>query len=157
MLADCGPIKRIDLIKTMDRETRVKQSRGFGFVSFALEADAAKAVETIHGKRYNEAGGGGSVGNRPRQPSGLASRLYRGRPYVSEIAVSPTCALMVSIYVCKGCSVLYRLKWELFSSTRYHSPQMYELFCLRFSRVAPVFFFSTSAVRFHRGFFCFFS
>lgn len=52
MLADCGPIKRIDLIKTMDKETRVKLSRGFGFVTFALEEDAVKAVQTIHGKRY---------------------------------------------------------------------------------------------------------
>lgn len=52
MLADCGPIKRIDLIKTMDKETKVKQSRGFGFVTFALEEDAAKAVQTINGKRY---------------------------------------------------------------------------------------------------------
>lgn len=52
MLADCGPIKRIDLIKTMDQETRIKQSRGFGFVTFALEADASKAVETVNGKRY---------------------------------------------------------------------------------------------------------
>lgn len=51
MLGDCGPIKRIDLIKTMDRETGAKLSRGFGFVTFALEADAAKACETIHGKR----------------------------------------------------------------------------------------------------------
>lgn len=52
MLADCGPIKRIDLIKTMDKETGSKQSRGFGFVTFALEADASKAVETVNGKRY---------------------------------------------------------------------------------------------------------
>lgn len=52
ILADCGPIKRIDLIKTMDQETGVKQSRGFGFVTFALEADASKAVETVNKKRY---------------------------------------------------------------------------------------------------------
>ena len=52
MLADCGPIKRIDLIKTTDPETGAKNSRGFGFVTFALEADATKAVQTIHGKRW---------------------------------------------------------------------------------------------------------
>lgn len=51
MLSDCGPIKRIDLIKTTDSETGAKHSRGFGFVTFALEADASKAVNTIHGKR----------------------------------------------------------------------------------------------------------
>lgn len=52
MLADCGPIKRIDLIKTTDAETGTKHSRGFGFVTFALESDAGKAVKTIHRKRY---------------------------------------------------------------------------------------------------------
>lgn len=51
MLADCGPIKRIDLIKTTDSETGAKHSRGFGFVTFALEADAGKAVTTVHRKR----------------------------------------------------------------------------------------------------------
>lgn len=51
MLADCGPIKRIDLIKTTDAETGAKHSRGFGFVTFALESDASKAVNTIHRKR----------------------------------------------------------------------------------------------------------
>lgn len=51
MLADCGPIKRIDLIKTTDAETGAKHSRGFGFVTFALESDAGKAVDTIHRKR----------------------------------------------------------------------------------------------------------
>lgn len=52
MLADCGPIKRIDLIKTTDPETGAKHSRGFGFVTFALEADAAKAVNTVDKKRW---------------------------------------------------------------------------------------------------------
>ena len=51
MLADCGPIKRIDLIKTTDADTGAKHSRGFGFVTFALESDATKAVNTIHRKR----------------------------------------------------------------------------------------------------------
>ncbi|CAM9452983.1 unnamed protein product [Ectocarpus sp. 13 AM-2016] len=51
MLADCGPIKRIDLIKTTDAETGAKRSRGFGFVTFALESDATKAVSIIHRKR----------------------------------------------------------------------------------------------------------
>ncbi len=51
MLADCGPIKRIDLIKTTDAETGAKHSRGFGFVTFALESDATKAVNSIHRKR----------------------------------------------------------------------------------------------------------
>eukprot|EP00903_Cladosiphon_okamuranus_P005563 g5539.t1 len=51
MLADCGPIKRIDLIKTTDAETGAKHSRGFGFVTFAVEADASKAVNIIHRKR----------------------------------------------------------------------------------------------------------
>lgn len=51
MLADCGPIKRIDLIKTTDAETGAKNSRGFGFVTFALESDASKAVTSIHRKR----------------------------------------------------------------------------------------------------------
>lgn len=51
MLADCGPIKRIDLIKTTDSDTGAKHSRGFGFVTFALEADAGKAVSTVHRKR----------------------------------------------------------------------------------------------------------
>lgn len=52
MLGDCGPIKRIDLIKTTNADTGAKLSRGFGFVTFALEADAAKAVNTVHGKRW---------------------------------------------------------------------------------------------------------
>ena len=51
MLADCGPIKRIDLIKTTDSETGAKHSRGFGFVTFALEAEPGKAVTTVHRKR----------------------------------------------------------------------------------------------------------
>ncbi|CAM9353199.1 unnamed protein product, partial [Hapterophycus canaliculatus] len=51
MLAECGPIKRIDLIKTTDADTGAKHSRGFGFVTFALESDASKAVSTIHRKR----------------------------------------------------------------------------------------------------------
>lgn len=59
MLADCGPIKRIDLIKTTDAETGAKRSRGFGFVTFALESDATKAVSIIHRKRsVNEWGTG---------------------------------------------------------------------------------------------------
>lgn len=52
MLADCGPIKRIDLIKSTDSETGAKHSRGFGFVTFALESDATKAVNIIHRKRW---------------------------------------------------------------------------------------------------------
>lgn len=52
MLADCGPIKRVDLIKTIDKATGEKLSRGFGFVTFALEADAARAVESVNGKRW---------------------------------------------------------------------------------------------------------
>lgn len=51
MLAECGPIKRIDLIKSTDSETGAKHSRGFGFVTFALESDASKAVNIIHRKR----------------------------------------------------------------------------------------------------------
>lgn len=51
MLADCGPIKRIDLIKSTNSETGAKHSRGFGFVTFALESDASKAVSIIHRKR----------------------------------------------------------------------------------------------------------
>lgn len=62
MLGECGPIKRIDLIKTTNAETGAKLSRGFGFVTFALEADASKAVNTVHGKRCVC---GGCV--RPRQ------------------------------------------------------------------------------------------
>lgn len=52
MLADCGPIKRIDLIKSTNSETGAKHSRGFGFVTFALESDASKAVNIIHRKRW---------------------------------------------------------------------------------------------------------
>lgn len=54
MLADCGPIKRVDLIKTIDKATGEKLSRGFGFVTFALEADAARAVESVNGKRWGK-------------------------------------------------------------------------------------------------------
>eukprot|EP00752_Nemacystus_decipiens_P011036 g9805.t1 len=109
MLADCGPIKRIDLIKTTDAETGAKRSRGFGFVTFALESDASKAVNTIHRKRVmgreisceialkkgakregtprdqHRQGGGGAQTSRPEQsttPKEPAASSYGGGPAV---------------------------------------------------------------------------
>ncbi|CAN0243580.1 unnamed protein product, partial [Phaeothamnion confervicola] len=52
LFGEFGPIKRVDLIKTMDDEG-IKTSRGFGFVRFALEEDAGKAAAALHGKFVN--------------------------------------------------------------------------------------------------------
>ncbi|CAM9840312.1 unnamed protein product, partial [Discosporangium mesarthrocarpum] len=46
---ECGPVKRIDLIKSID-QSGAKHSRGYGFVTFALEDDARKASECLNGK-----------------------------------------------------------------------------------------------------------
>jgi nucleolar protein 4 len=50
LFGEHGPLKRIDLIKTTDQDG-IKTSKGFAFIKFALEGDAARAVAAVNGKR----------------------------------------------------------------------------------------------------------
>ncbi|KAG5186528.1 hypothetical protein JKP88DRAFT_346539 [Tribonema minus] len=49
LFGEHGPIKRIDLIKSM--HDGAKLSKGFGFVRFALQADAAAAAAALNGRQ----------------------------------------------------------------------------------------------------------
>jgi nucleolar protein 4 len=50
LFGEHGPLKRIDLIKTTDQDG-IKTSKGFAFIKFALEGDAARAVAAVNGQR----------------------------------------------------------------------------------------------------------
>ena len=86
LFGQCGNVTDVHIV--MDRETN--RPRGFAFVSFATDEEAAKAVQQLAGKDIggrplvvNEArdrGEPGPVGTRPPRPSGPRPDGAGGRP-----------------------------------------------------------------------------
>lgn len=73
LFAEAGEVKEVALI--IDRQTR--QSKGFGFVEMANDADAQKAIEMFNGREMDGRAITVSIA-RPREERGGGGGGYRG-------------------------------------------------------------------------------